>query len=446
MKIKTWLFWILLLLLPGGIGWLTVQTQRSIQTRKIDQSRQVHQQEIREYLKMYESWIALSAEERLENPWGQDPYGGPEIQKKLRENQEERLLSNLPDLLGPSQIPREAADILFGPGWQQVVSDYRDRLEKQEIILVTSSILLVSGGLLTVLFIGRVAIALIGRIGSRPDKQTRAQRRRDIKEKRKKEKARLAKSRRGLQPADRTESPSQAREQTPEEQEQPDAETQTPEPETPSVTQTLGYFETGRRQNRALPEGDSDDAEIQSAISEINRASLALIEETEAAAQPVLQNLMTPEPVARELNELSEQMSAIRQFAADQQTHIRKLQDGYDWLIIKRFCLRIIRCIDNLDDRIAAACSEGQDPAVLRDIRDELLFALESSGVEAFEPESGRQYRGLEKYAEAVKDRIENDVPERSGAIAEIVRPGYQYLISDEEKKIVRCAQVKLFD
>ena len=51
----------------------------------------------------------------------------------------------------------------------------------------------------------------------------------------------------------------------------------------------------------------------------------------------------------------------------------------------------------------------------------------------------------MEKYAEAVKERQKNDDPEKTGKIAEIIRAGYQYLISDEDVKIVRCAQVKLY-
>jgi len=149
--------------------------------------------------------------------------------------------------------------------------------------------------------------------------------------------------------------------------------------------------------------------------------------------------------VAKELTELTEQMSAIREFAAKQQTQVKKLQDGYDWMLIKRFCLRIIRCIDNVEDRIRQRQEQKKDTSILEDIRDELAFALESSGVEAYDPELNRDYRGLEKYAEAVKERKDNEDPEKTGKIAEIVRSGYQYLINDEEVKIVRCAQVKLY-
>lgn len=420
MKIKTWTTWILLLLLPGSAGWLTVFLQRSAHQQRVNASQQLYKEQAEEYLAMYDRWNGLSTEDKLENPWGQDPYGGPEIMKKLREHQDERLLSSLPDLLGGADIPPEMADILFGADWQQTVDAHRQRLETQEIILIMSSVLLGTGGLLTAVFLGRAAFLLVRR-PSRQPKQPAAE-------------ADDAAPEIPPQPADDAEPETE--------------ETETPEPgepRGPSIAETLGYFETVRQKNRKPANDQANAGSVDQQLSDISRASLALLEETRAAADPALENLMTPEPVAKELNELTEQMSAIRQFAAEQQTHIRKLQDGYDWLIIKRFCLRIIRCIDNLEDRLVLFESKNKDTSVLQDIHDELIFALESSGVEAFEPDLGREYRGFEKYAEAVKERTDNEDPARSGTIAEIVRPGYQYLISDEDVKIVRCAQVKLY-
>ncbi|UCF15675.1 MAG: hypothetical protein JSW59_19955, partial [Phycisphaerales bacterium] len=64
---------------------------------------------------------------------------------------------------------------------------------------------------------------------------------------------------------------------------------------------------------------------------------------------------------------------------------------------------------------------------------------------EQFEPETNSEYRGQEKYAEAVKDKLDCDDPEQTGRIANVIRPGYQYFINDENVKIVRPAQVRLY-
>ena len=160
----------------------------------------------------------------------------------------------------------------------------------------------------------------------------------------------------------------------------------------------------------------------------------------------IVATLMSTAPVASDsLSELTQEMSAIREFAAQQQDRVKQLQDGYDWSIIKRFCIRIIRCVDNLESRIQKLSAQKEDTMALEDIRDELLFALESSGVEQFEPEIESVYKGLEKKVEAVRTRIKCSKESMKGKIAEIVRPGYHYVVNDDELKIVRCAQVKLY-
>jgi len=163
------------------------------------------------------------------------------------------------------------------------------------------------------------------------------------------------------------------------------------------------------------------------------------------AGQSAASVLMSTEPVANTLDELTQEVSAIREFASLQQDRVRQLQEGYDWTIIKRFCLRIIRCVDNLEERIRKLATDGEDTQYLEDVRDELVFALESSGVEQFAPQINADYRGLEKTAEAVHDRERSAEPGLSGKIAKVVRPGYRYVINDNDVKIVRAAQVKIY-
>jgi molecular chaperone GrpE (heat shock protein) len=150
-------------------------------------------------------------------------------------------------------------------------------------------------------------------------------------------------------------------------------------------------------------------------------------------------------PLVESMTELTQQVSAIREYASSQQERVKKLQDGYDWGIIKNFCLRIIRCIDNLDNRMASVEKDDGQVKHLQEVKDELIFALESTGVEQFKPEVNSEYRGQEKNAEAVKDKQPNSDKALAGKIARVIRPGYQYFIDDEHFKVVRTAQVKLY-
>jgi molecular chaperone GrpE (heat shock protein) len=170
------------------------------------------------------------------------------------------------------------------------------------------------------------------------------------------------------------------------------------------------------------------------------------MEEFKRMAQNVRQTTLDhSKPLNNALKDLTEQVSAIREYASHQQERVEKLQDGYDWSIIRTFCLRVIRCIDNIEGRIEQFSEEDVAAEHLREVRDELVFALESSGVEQFRPEVNSLYRGQEKSTEAVKEREPCDDPEQSGKIARIVRPVYQYFIDENNFKVVRAAQVRLF-
>jgi molecular chaperone GrpE (heat shock protein) len=170
------------------------------------------------------------------------------------------------------------------------------------------------------------------------------------------------------------------------------------------------------------------------------------IAEFKQMAQDVQQTTrQQSEPLSSTLKELAEQVSAIRDYAASQQGRVEKLQDGYDWGIIRSFGLRVIRCLDNLESRITELPSEDGALRHLEEVRDELLFALESSSIEQFRPDLDGDYRGQEKTTEAIKEREPTENPEQAGKIAKVIRPGYRYMMDDENYKIVRTAQVKLF-
>ena len=151
------------------------------------------------------------------------------------------------------------------------------------------------------------------------------------------------------------------------------------------------------------------------------------------------------EPLKDGLMELTEQVAAIRDYASSQQERVEKLQNGYDWNIIRNFCVRVIRCIDGVEERISRLSEEGVETRQLEEGREEVMFGLESSGVERFEPEVNSDYRGQEKWAEAVKEREQSEKAKMSGKIAKVLRPGYRYVIDEENTKVVRTAQVKLF-
>jgi len=430
---KTWIVWALFLLLPGIVGLSIQHTQKSaMQNRIALAAQQVDDSPAaQEYLKMYGQWSDLPAEEKADNPWGYDLYGGGDIQKRLSEGRLDRLLADIPTLeQGIVHYPDELADVMYGPGWQQEIDDYRNERTTAEMVLIGSIFLLAGGGLiLTGGLVKWIALHII---------------------KKRSENTEITDSQ-----TEETEDVPVPNEDTVESLSTEKSLSQ-PKADDSPTQESGGYF---RSSSKAIQDGasKSDDPKATELPMKPTTPMFNLEKKKQKdsyfgwAVEPdgtaELETLMTTEPLTKELTELTEEVSAIRQFAASQQDQMRKLQDGYDWMIIRRFCLRIIRSIDNIDDRVIRLQANGEDAAAyLEDIRDELVFAMEASGIEQFGPDLNVPFKGLEKYAEAVRERIFTEDSDLVGCVAEVARPGYQYLVNDDDVKIVRCAQVKLYE
>lgn len=148
--------------------------------------------------------------------------------------------------------------------------------------------------------------------------------------------------------------------------------------------------------------------------------------------------------LAQQINDVNTQLAALREYTVKQQEQARRLQDGYDWSIVKNLCRRIIQCIDDMDRRLQAICESEAGGDDLAMFRDELIFTLDGSGIERFAPEVGQEYRGLESTVEVV-GKQPGTSPEQVGRIAEVVRSGYRCYIDPETTRLVRPAQVKVF-
>lgn len=456
---KTWIVWALFLLLPGGVGLCVHFVLKDSLAKKIAESTHQSAQNTaaQEYLQMYEEWSHLSAEDKADNPWGFGDYGGAEIQKRLQEGQYNRLVADLPKLdKGLVHYPDKLADVMYGSGWQQEVENYRAERTVPEIILIGSIFILAGGGLILTGGIVKLLVMFV------------IQKRREGEDENDEDEATEVNSETPLT----TEEPPQTFSFSKDSLQNVRAVLEdsrqvleTIESESKGETESKissedadneGYFQFAKKaaQHKRTPSEDTNSTDLpmkpissKSGIPTESQKDSYFGWAIDAEDSTEFETLMTTEPLTKELSELTEEVSAIRHFAAQQQDQMRKLQDGYDWMIIRRFCLRVIRCIDNIEDRVENLESETNELSpYLEDIRDELVYALESSGIEQFKPDLNISFKGLEKYAEAVRERIFTEDTSLVGCIAEVARPGYQYLVNDDDVKIVRCAQVKLYE
>ena len=152
----------------------------------------------------------------------------------------------------------------------------------------------------------------------------------------------------------------------------------------------------------------------------------------------------TMEATNSESKNISLQLTTLKDFIYKQQEQVRKYQEGYDWVVLKNFALRIIRCVDRIEKRM----EEVGDVTLLEElgsIKYELLFALQATGVEQVVPEKSSPYEGKEKWVKIV-NTVESSDCTQAKCIAEVFRPAYFISIDEENQKVIRVADVSVYE
>ncbi len=484
----------LVLLLAGGAAfwWLYSETQNERrQAQSLAPATSLGSQE---YLEKYGRWYQLSPEQQNQLALELNNEQKSKSAEELSREQQARLRADLDKLAAGQMNPGDIADYLYGRGWESQVEEYRKHREQVETAQTISIVCLSIGGVLfgscAIFWLLRLVVRVIQAVKERsagPEMPTEP----------------AAVELTDIEPSD-AEPPPEA--EAPAAEELPRQRRRLALSETAGESQPGGGAEPGTSPSltsiddlfNVPPDGAGPreivpSGRLSSAVSfgqEESGVALLLADEdshnpgwspeaqwslhsvpesqTAAPAKDPLKEQTddlqrqiaefkrmaeTVQQATREqanpldntLKELTQQVSAIREYAATQQNRVEKLQDGYDWGIIRTFCLRVIRCLDNLEGRLASLPKGDSALSHLEEIKDELLFALESSGVEQFQPELNSEFHGQEKVAEALKERQPAKKPEQAGRIARVIRPGYRYLIDDDNYRIVRTAQVKLY-
>jgi molecular chaperone GrpE (heat shock protein) len=382
---------------------------------------------------------------------------------KFESQQHDRLQADLDELASGEKNISLDADILYGENWQDELQKYKKRKELGEFILTSSIVCISMGGTiylwyLLVWFIKVSVKAMTGlkkRLQNVNNKQPKEdneetgeifteknliEKEQEHEQPPKDQQNHLKKDTKAPWSASKNKSKKDKNEKTSLTKQQSGTDKT-------DHKHTKKHVEINATENAEKIAVLLSDEETTDSLAKLEDSLKAQTEQLEERTTQSVQEALKEhsKPLDSTLKDLAQQVSAIREYASCQQERVEKLQDGYDWNIIKTFCLRIIRCIDNLENRIERLSSKGTKTEYLEDIRDEMVFALESSGIEQYQPEINSDYRGQEKYAEAVKQKEHCDNSKQKGKIAKVIRPGYQYVINEENIKIVRTAQVKLF-
>lgn len=459
----------LVLLVIGGAVLARVLLDRRSERQRAVSCRLKYGSEPDEYLERYNEWLNMSPEERANTPLYVNGAGHAKTKSQVRAEQAERLNADL-DMLATGELDASPfADVLYGENWQEEVRKYEKHKEMSEFILTGSVVCTSIGGATFVLcFLFRVIRFFIGgasrlkgagvQVGptefEKKDKIAAA----DVDESFEASFVRSARATVGERCVDADlmtesdDSEESGREKVRKtiavliSGKKPTEYEKSPERKTSGGVVDMACGSGAGKVSQTILAQQQKDASILAESLKAHTLKLEKqMEEFRRMHNARQSEAEQSKPLNGALEELTEQVSAIRDYAAHQQQRIEKLQDGYDWNIVRTFCLRVIRCIDNLEGRIERLSAEDVEIEHLEEVRDELIFALESSGVEQFRPDVNSPYRGQEKSTEAVKEKERCEDSAKSGMIAKVVRPGYQYVIDEGNLKVVRAAQVKLF-
>jgi hypothetical protein len=422
------------LLLGAGMYWWTIAgKQQQKQQNKVSHNST----ETDDYIKQYQEWLQLPPEQRAEAPPVLEKFRKDKTNDQIRAEQQARLRADIDKLATGEIAVNPFADILYGDNWQNEVSEYKKQNEFNDYVLTSSLMCIIMGGSIYTWWIMLWTARSVVKGSSRlrrliTDRYSNTE---DIEDDEP-----IIAAVKDLQ--------------------QEHEKKKTHEKQNKSETHSNVPADSGRQSTVQAKSGFKTAEKLAYKVKTSNGTEkinkLLSDEKVPVLKTPVLKTSTKwgrqhseadehSKPINSAINELTEQVSAIREYAACQQDRLEKLQDGYDWNIIKTFCLRVIRCIDNLENRIDRLGQKEAKAMHLEEVRDELIFALESSGIEQFEPEIESEYRGQEKFAEAVKDKQKSNNPDHTGKIAQVIRPGYQYFINEDNVKVVRPAQVKLY-
>jgi len=451
----------LVLLLAGSVMLGGVLVEERKQQQKAAAYKSKYNLETGEYLKQYTEWFQAFPDEQSKLPFVLDENGKTKTEEQLKQEQQERLQADLGKLATGETDVYPFADILYGENWQNELNKYKKRKELSEFVLTGSIVCISMGGTIfawyLLLWLGRFLVKYLSDLKKylldvlksltkiRKEKPAEAETEKDEEEQEQEQQknqrqSQLEKQSKVFRNSGKRNSKlneNQAALST-------KSASHSDKQDRRGAKKRLGTYSDNNAEKIAVLLSDEESVDSIVRLEDSLKAQTEQLEER--TAQSVQQAIIEhSKPLDSTLKDLAQQVSAIREYAACQQERVEKLQDGYDWNIIKTFCLRIIRCIDNLENRISQLSSKGAKTEHLEDIRDELIFALESSGIEQFEPEINSDYRGQEKYAEAVKNKQSCDKSKQKGKIAKVIRPGYQYFINEDNIKVIRSAQVKLF-
>ena len=431
----------------GALSWLTYEEASQYQLQSMYE--QEHPRSIDDYLVDYSAWIQLPEAERGLLPWEADYLGNRKRQQQLDEEKVERFIAHADKLSRVKPEMYSLAELLYGSDWQDRLDLYIEQQKSQKKMFVAAATTFSIGVVLVIAsFVLRIANMIYEKKRIRSACRGFISSEDDFPERKKVSINTILKtdSVRNQWPV-----PDEADNETTNKAQKLHKKKLYTDFDSIKIESArkgtdINLCEKLKTESNPNPITKDEQEYRESFFSSYQNIKDKTNNVARKIADAGKESRQDSEILDNTLSKLTSEVAAIRQYASQQQDRVKKLAEGYDWKVIRNFGLRVIRCVDNLERRIQLESENSDVTEHLEEVRDELLFALESSGLERYEPKTNSDYRGQEKTAEAIKDRQPGNSADMKGKVADVIRCGYKYVLDDESFKVVRTAQVKLFD
>jgi len=149
--------------------------------------------------------------------------------------------------------------------------------------------------------------------------------------------------------------------------------------------------------------------------------------------------------VDQDLVRIESLVTGMRDYLAESNQQLTRLQEGYDYSVIKRVVKPVIQVANGLES-LEPRLADLPEAEELRGLWLDLLDSLERNGVERLKVEQDDDFSDIRKMAEATTVKEMTDDPAKVGTVAEVVRPGYCYVYNYDKKRLLVPAQVKLYE
>ena len=144
------------------------------------------------------------------------------------------------------------------------------------------------------------------------------------------------------------------------------------------------------------------------------------------------------------IRDIDGSLRGLASYIDENSKRTRRLEEGYDFQILKNFVRQIIREINGL--KIAIDKTEDKDKkSTMQDTIDALVELLDRNSIVQITPEIGSCYAGQEKFAECTSQKFFTEDDELNGRVASVIREGYQYEFNDGSIRVLEPAKVILF-